>query len=463
MACVPGLAISYLLLRMPLQVGDSLTLVLDAAESPSVWASFYSHLSNVGYFRPLFYAQVKAVFDLAQGDYHLAYRLYHAAWLMAFVLLFVRALDVRSRAALVLVPLALTVFFGVHTFLATVKEIYPISHFLQIAVLSLAALNLAQSKGGRLVELATLATFAAAALILESGLLVWVVIAAAWLARAPGISTRAVAAATVLLGAYFVARFGYFGTGAPSLDERSAGYLLGALDPAELQARFGDNPAPFYAYNVFSSISSVLFSQPRSGVFVLVRQFRGQGVLASSWINLAASLFATGLIAAYVVHRLRSGIRWPRTVADRHVFIFGAVLAANGVIGYAYAKDEIVSVAGAFYAVAVFSSALWLVQRLRTQPPSWRTTALVAVLLCTGAAVWAIRAAGVPHALHSQAFVQRNDWVRVERSMRENGDWERYQQSIPLVRSLRDQAISTPVVNPRFIPRWKDRVFDTSY
>ena len=34
-------------------------------------------------------------------------------------------------------PLGLTVFLGIHTFLGTVKEIYPTNHFLQVALLAM--------------------------------------------------------------------------------------------------------------------------------------------------------------------------------------------------------------------------------------------------------------------------------------------------------------------------------------
>jgi hypothetical protein len=463
MACVPALAIGYVLLRMPLQVADSLTLILDAAEFSSAWESFLSHTGGSGYFRPLFYTEVKLLFDLSNGHYQLAYRLFHAASVFAFVMLFVRALDVRSRAALVVVPLALTVFIGGHTFLATVKEIYPVSHFLQACVLALAALNLVQSRGGRLVEVALLVTFVAAALTLESGLLVWVVVVAAWMVGAPGVSNRAVVAVSALFVAYFVVRFGVYGTDMPLLYERASGFLLERLDPEDLRRQFGDRPMPFYAYNVLSSVSSVLFSQPRSGVWILVSQFIAGDVPPRTYINLAASLFATGLILVYVVDRFRMGVRWPRTLGDRQVFIFVAVLAANAVISFGYAKDEIISVAGAFYAVAVFGAAVHVIERVRLWAPSRLVALTLAVLFCTGGALWATRAVGVHSVLVRQASVHRNDWAHVEQQFRESGLWDQYSQSLPLLRTLRDRSVATPAMNQAFIPRWANRVFDADY
>ena len=402
-------------------------------------------------------------FDLAHGHYQLTYRLFHAASVFAFVMLFVRALDVRSRPALVVVPLALTVFIGGHTFLATVKEIYPVSHFLQVSVLALAALNLVQSKGGRLVEVALLATFVAAALTIESGLLVWVVVVAAWMVGAPGVSTRAVVAVSALFVAYFVVRFGVYGTEMPLLYERSSGFLLERLDPEDLRRQFGDRPMPFYAYNVLSSVSSVLFSQPRSGVWILVSQFIAGDVPPRTYINLAASLFATGLILVYVIDRLRMGVRRPCTRADRQVFIFVAVLAANAVISFGYAKDEIVSVAGAFYAVAVLaqlstSSKEYAYELRPGSPwPCWPCCS------AWGGALWATRAVGVHYVLLRQASAHRNDWAHAERQMRENGLWDRYSQTLPLLRTLREQSIATPAMNQAFIPRWANRAFDADY
>jgi len=460
---VLAIAVGHDLLHMPLQVSDSLSLILDAARSPSAWADFRAHVSEVAYFRPMRYATIKVVADLSGGNYALAYRVFHAALVFLFVLLFVRALQVRDRVMLAATPLALTVFLGIHTFLGTVKEIYPTNHFLQIAVLAMLALNLTQSKGGRLVDMALLGTFAFAALTLESGLLVWVVIVGAWLTGMPGASRRTAAGATLLLALYAVVRFGLFSTGLPTIEERSTGYLLGTLEPEQVRARFGDDLTLFHLYNVVSSALSVLWSEPRSGVWVFVRAVRGDQVAPRHVVQLGASLFATSLIVAYVVSRWRSGIRFPLTMADRHTIIFGLVLAANAAMSYVYTKDEIMSVAGAFYALPVFGAAVYFLRRWPEQRRSWGLTAAACVVCLAGSSAWAVRAAGVHHVLRSQAFVQRNDWTRLEREWRKDGNWERYQSSEPLIRSLQHQAISTRVVNPFFEPRWMERVFDVNY
>src|SRR5688572_21190224 len=242
-AAIAGASFGYDLMRMPIQVSDSLFEILDAQRSSSAWESFTGSLGTSAYLRPLRIAEIKLLFDLAQDrDYWLVYRGFHALLLTAALILFVRALDVRTWRDTAAATFALTVFTGLNTFRGTVREAFPINHFLIIVVLALLALNLARSKGGRWVDLAAVVVFVVASLTLESGLLVWVVVVAAWACGMRGISSRGVLAVTGCFIAYFCARFLYFSTGVPGLEERSSGFLLGILEPDELIERFGANP-----------------------------------------------------------------------------------------------------------------------------------------------------------------------------------------------------------------------------
>jgi TctA family transporter len=120
-----------------------------------------------------------------------------------------------------------------------------------------------------------------------------------------------------------------FNTGLPTIEERSTGFLLGMLSPEQVRARFGENLIVLHLYNFVSSALSVLLSEPRSGVWAFVRAIRGDQVAPRHFIQIGASLFATGLVVAYVISRLRSGVRRPQTLADRHTVIFALMLAGN--------------------------------------------------------------------------------------------------------------------------------------
>src|SRR3954467_5041501 len=101
MAALVAVALGRDLLHMPLQVYDCVSVMVKAAQAPSAWEQFYSHLHSEGYFRPVFYSEVKLLLDLSHGQYFLTYRLFHAFLIFSFVMLFARALDVRDRWALI--------------------------------------------------------------------------------------------------------------------------------------------------------------------------------------------------------------------------------------------------------------------------------------------------------------------------------------------------------------------------
>lgn len=173
LAAVLAAAIAYDLWRMPVQVSDSLQEILDAQASPSIATSFGNAIGTTSYLRPLRIAQIKALFDLANGQsYRLVYRGFHAVLIVLLIWLFVRALPIESPLDAAAAAVALTVLTGLHTFLGFLREAFPINHFLEIGVLVLVALNLTLSNGGLpragwrgwLIDLLAGLTFACAAL-----------------------------------------------------------------------------------------------------------------------------------------------------------------------------------------------------------------------------------------------------------------------------------------------------------
>ena len=221
-------------------------------------------LGSQGYLRPLRIAQIKALFDVAQGsDYWLVYRGFHALLIGVAIFLFTRVLRVSTSTDFAAAAFALVTLTGLHTFRGTVQEAFPINHFLEILVFCLLTLNLARSRGGIWIDAAAALIFAVAALTLESGLLIWVVAAAAWAVGWRGISARGLVLMTALLLGYVYVRFVHFSSRSTDVDRRSSGYLLSVLEPSELQQRFGAQPLVFYSYNVATSAVSVLFPSRR--------------------------------------------------------------------------------------------------------------------------------------------------------------------------------------------------------
>ncbi len=458
LATLLSLAIAGELLWMPVQVSDSLDEILDAQTSPSIAASFVGGTQITAFLRPLRIAQTKALYDLAQGrHYWLVYRGFHALLVIAAVFLFVRALRIHTTIDAGAAAFAIVVLIGLHSFRGLVQEAFPINHFLEIVVCCLLTLNLARSRGGLWADVLAALVFVAAVLTLESGLVVWVVAAAAWLVGWRGVSLRGIAVMSVLLAGYFYVRFFHLPADLPTIAARSSGYLFAILDPPELQKLFRDQTLWFAAYNVVTSIASVLFSEPRAGVFVVTRAWMNDALLPREVIPVVTSLLTTGLISWVAVHRARHGGTWDDT--SRLLVLFAVVLVANALFSYAYTKDEIISIAGVFYAIAAFAAMRTLLDRVsHMRPAAAVVIGLLAVTLTVG---WTVRAAGLHYKLRAQAFRQQNDWAGLPYTVEWKGRWTEDMAAREIVLRLHADAVGMKVPNTRVgLPRWVDSLWE---
>jgi hypothetical protein len=462
LAAVLAAAIAYDLARMPVQVTDSLIEILDAQASSSVAQSFGNAVGTTAYLRPLRIAQIKALFDLAQGrHYQLVYRGFHALLIVLLIWLFVRALPIESPIDAAAAAVALTVLTGLHTFLGFVREAFPINHFLEIAVLVLVALNLTLSNGGLpragsrgwLIDLMAALTFAVAALTLESGVLVWAVIAAAWTVGLRGVSTRGLILVTAVLAGYFLLRFWVLDTGLPSLAERSSGFLFERLEPSELEQRFGDRRMVFYAYNVGASLLSVLFSEPRDGLFVATRTWRGGDVHPFTYLQVLSSVAMTVVMAWAALIWLRRRSTLGRS--GRLVIVAAAIVVANAVVSFSYTKDDIIAVAGVFYAIGAFTAIRTVLEY--AQAGGFVRGLVVSAALLMLASGWAMRSSGVHHVINEHAFRSRNDWAGMPARWQREGRWPTEPRRLALIRQLRNEALEAQIPNPQIVPEWRSQ------
>ena len=443
-------SLGYGLLRVPLQVQDSLPKIVEAGRSPGVWASFTSEIGTTD-FRPLWMAEIKLLFDLSRGHVHLAYKAFHIAFLLAAFGLFVAALRLKTGADVAASLFALSVFVGGTTFVGLVKEATPVNVYLPIVVFVLLAIQLSRSGGGLWMDIAAVLTFIAACLTLESGVLVWVALVAGRLAGRRGVSDPALVGVTLLMMVYL----GFRLTMLPLDTQNASGYLAERLEPEQIRERFGAGLSRFTIYTVLASISSVLFSEPRDGTFVILRAWQGGDIPPRMWINIVSSTLTTMLIAvaAWRLWRPGTDADGDRAAIRGDFVIFGALLVASAVASFAYAKDVIMSVAGTCYAIVAFWAVRDQLTRVRRVGP-----ALVAsIVLLAASSLWAVRVVGVHHAMRTQAFAFHNDWAAMRDHLPDDPAGRR------LVSALRADALSRPVVNPWFVPRWADRVFDIDF
>jgi dTDP-L-rhamnose 4-epimerase len=459
-ALLAAAGIAYFLVRMPFQVSDNIGNLLTLYRD-SLGKIMESQFGSGPYLRPFLWGTLKIVFDWSGGQYFLAFKTVHVVQVVLLLLLFARLLAVRTKLDFIAVPLAFAVLLGLHTFGGLVLEGFPINTFLTIAVLVLAALNLAESNGGTLVNIAAPVILVIAMLTVESGLLVWVALMTAYLAGARGVSSRSLVATTLLFAGYFVLRFVLLPGGSPGLEERSTGYGFGVLDPDDLVARFGGNPLGFYAYNIASSFASVLLAEPRAGVWEYTRAAVTEQHEVIPWmtINVVTSALTSLLVVAYTLPRIPRWIRRDVRGRERLVVYFWALVLANAVISFPYTKDQIMTPAGCVYALAAYVAIRDILQRGVAIHAVVRT--VLAVMFVAMSMGWTVRTAGLHYNLSLAAFRNRTDWLEVEQWMKSGDAGNLTPAEAEFVLQFKREAQQMPVPHPYLIyGRPGSRYFD---
>jgi len=401
--------LGYFLFGLVIQVSDSFGNLL-AVQTPTLGELVTSQFTQRGYLRPLLWAQLKVVYELSDGQYYLWFRTIHVVQVVLLILLYLRLVRPATALDAALVPLALAVLVGAHTFVPMVREAFPINGFLTIAVACVAVAALAFREEPRWYwDALAIALFLGSVLTVESGILIWVVCAGAYVLGARGLSRRAVLAMTVCLAAYLGLRQLFLDVGAPSLAERASGFGFRILEPSDLIARFSSQPWTFYAYNVVSSVSTVLFSEPKGGVWRFAFEVTTGSVHPWTAVSVASSSAATALVVWFAWRRRDRLRTWTFEHDDRLVWLFVVILAANAAISFPYTKNVIMSPAGVFLGLAVTAASReWFAGR--TRMPVVVTSVLFAVLTCG----WAYRVAGNHYNLRWTAAEQRAVWVSVD-------------------------------------------------
>src|SRR5437870_7497931 len=229
-----ALGLAYFLIRMPYQISDDLEhlLIFQFTSARDLLATRFTGIGSV---RPAMWLTQKVFFDLAPGGHYFAtFKAVHVAQLLLLSVLFVRLLRIRTAIDLMALPLALAALVGIHTFNVTMREGYPINHFMSVLVCCVVVANLADSRARWWHDVVAVLVFAYALFTIESGVLVWVCLVTTYAAGWRGVSGKAIAAVTVVLAAYIAVRFTVLDVGTRTLAAASSGYGFSARDTGEL-------------------------------------------------------------------------------------------------------------------------------------------------------------------------------------------------------------------------------------
>ncbi len=441
--------------RIPIQVSDSLDVLLDVQRTGSVVQVFAGHFDSSEKLRPLRFVKARLLLDVGRrlGSDHAAFRGYHAALAIALVVLFTLALRPRQGTDLAAFTVALAVLLGVPTFRGMMMEAYPTNHFLEVAVCELAVIVLARGHHAWWRDAAALTTVAFAALTLESWPLLWVTAVAAHVLGWRGLSRTGVILLTAAVVAYGGIRVGYLHMRSPRVGDHPSGFGATLLSSDELMARFGDRPAPYYAYNIASAIGSILFSEPQNGISALARARAAHAWPSGLLLRIVSSIVTTLLVVWCAIagwRRRPARDAPPETGSDGDlqrsslIPLLGVVLFANAVLSFAYVKDEILSVSGVLYAAAAFVAIRACLDWLDAPNRRFLARAVVTIGLVGLSLAWSFRAFGLHYHLRDTAFDARNDWTRARPPADPAGS--------ALFARIRAEALRVPTTPPMFFP-----------
>ena len=447
-ALLVGLALGHFLLGIPIQLTDSFGNMLKLS---ATWPDLlYGEFTQQAYLRPLPWADLKLVYDLSGGDYFAWFRGVHVAQVVALVLLYVALVRPRTLIDALILPFGLAVLCGMHTFAGTIREAFPVNTFMTVLILCFVAAIVALAEHRWWNDALAMMLFVAAALTVESGLLVGVIFIGAGLVGGRGVSRAGLYGVAALFVGYFFMRFAVLDVGTPSLLERSSGFGFSMRDPDELVETFGANPTWFYLYNVVTSAVSVLFGEPTAGVFRATSSALRGDLQPSTIVGVVATTSVTAVVAVFAWCRRRAWLSRRFERDDQLVAIFVMVLVANAVISYPYTKDVIMSPAGAFFAIAGFVAARNVLAWLPGRVPR-RVAVLALAVTALVSTTWAVRVLGTHLSLRTSAYSERNDWAYAEGSLASEGTVLTGGDAA-LFRQLRDDAIYGPPPPPPLRP-----------
>ncbi len=459
-AALMAFIVSVAILRNPVQVTDSLVPILKV-QGASAGQVFMSKIEGAGFLRPLYWVQIKLLLEGSRGHYTAAYKSFHVLCVALLFFFFALAARVRTKDDAAAFAFAVVVLAGMHTFLGMVWEGYPVNHYLEIAIFCVAALVLCQSSGGLVADIAATLLFVMASLTLDSGLLVWVVFVAARLVGLRGVSWRGVAMATALLVVYMVLRFVVWDVGSPLVGERAVGFGFSRIEPEEIERRFvaTGHLYYFYLYNVLSAFASVFLSEPINGRWMLAQRLVTGDVDPMVATSIISALVATGLLVRFAIVRRREWAARRFAHGDQLVLVCVAVALGNATMCFSYVKDEVMSTAGVFYALAVFASMRDALPRWTAPPGRAVMATALSVVLFAGSAAWTIRTTGSQYQMLRIGTVDRYEWAHVDEWLAQQHQTPTSTQSAQLVHDLRDQAMRTRPLSVLFVPRWAVRWF----
>ena len=444
-----GVALAYWSFQTEFPYVDGFRVLDVAARS---WPEFLDgQLSARGAYRPLHLFGVKLVHDLAGGPNLAVFRTVEIGAELLLVSMCFALLPPRALASWLGFTVALCCLVGLHTSESLFASGIPFgTESLPVCILMLGSLLLLKRRRPSYVVDATASIMCGAAVLFtEAGVIVACLWLAAWWLGAARWQTAA--GAVLVLALYATLRLLTNTNPFPGPFVTESGVLFQVISREEQESLFGGQAWIFYLYNTLSTLLTVLFSEPRAGIYValdaLVHETPVRTWQVINWLTSTASMLLIGSAAV---------IWWRAHDSEkRQLLILGlVVLLANSALGYLYLRDRIPSVAGIYYALLLGLSVetLWKRRSELQSVIAWTGTALLLIVLAVG---WGHRAVGTVVLARDGAWSAKDEWTdRYDRLVSQGA------KQSTLGQELRRRAVERRLTDPRNDQEWMREFFE---
>jgi len=397
-------------------------------------------------YRPLFTLGIKAAYE-AVGTWLPFYQalvlLSFAALLTLVVWLCRPAGWQRAWAACI----AISCVCGLHTS-RIVFGFWPLNHYAAVMVAILVAVALALNPRTRPHDWVFGLLMLAATLSLEFGVLIIPVLITLWWFGAPGISWRGVVAMLAAAAVYLTIRLTFGDHSGELTLWADSGFGFQNLNADTLRARFGGAPWVLWIYNVVATTLTVMFSEPRDGVYSFAESLLARDMETWQWFQVGSSALTTLMI----IVGLAWGWPWKErgTQRDRLLVVAGVSLLLFGsVLSFVYTRDRLGLAGGVGYALLLYVACAALLEK-----PSGRLAISVVTVV---AALWVVRSADTWFQLRDTAWDYHVEWT--DRFVEMGGA----RNSTALMNELRATALARTPADVRHDPAWTYFLFERRF
>lgn len=344
--------------------------------------------------------------------------------------------------------IAISCVCGLHTS-RILFGFWPLNHYAVVMAAILLAIVMALNPRTRHYDWMFGVLMLVATLGLEFGVLVIPVLITLWWFGAPGISWRGVTAMLVAAALYLTIRFTFGDHSGDLTLWADSGFGFQNLDANALRARFGSTPWVLWIYNVVGTVLTVLFSEPRDGVYSFVESLLARDMETWQWFQVGSSVLTTLVIAGGLVRG------WPWTERDRLLVVAGcALLVFGSALSFVYTRDRLGLAGGIGYALLLYvASASWL-ERTVDHPGQRRITKAIMTLV---AVLWVVRSGETWFQLRDTAWDYHVEWT--DRFVELGGE----QNPTNLMRELRTTALAKTPADVRLDPAWTYVLFERRF